>query len=595
MTEEPPPRRPIRRLSPEIVERIAAGEVVERPASVVKELLENAIDAGATSVVVRLTNGGLDRIEIADDGEGIPPTELELAIERHATSKLAPDGPVEGIDTLGFRGEALAAIATVSRFRLLSRTPDREVAEGLSVVGGTVAGRFLSPRAAGTTVEVEELFFNTPARRKFLKGAAAEQLEVVRAVERTYLAHPRVTLRVESEGREIANYPVATELADAAARVLGPEFRHHSFAVLGEISGGRLFGVLGRPMLSASTARSLYLAVNGRAVTSRPIQQAVRAAFGDYLPRTRFPVGALHLEIPRDRLDVNVHPTKREVRIVKEREVAESIRIRVREGLISAPSVAEVGPRRPTTNATTLPSGEIGPEPRAGLPALVPPLAATARETAHGQRRLGNPSRGATEVRAGPARPRLSLLGCVQELYWVAATEEGLVLIDQHAASERVLYDALRRDGTLARQALVDPVAVRLTGAQRATLRARSGEVARAGFEVEPFGPETFRVRSVPSYRGRRARVEALTELLDELAAGGRPTVPNGLEERTAATLACHAAIRAGDTVGVEEFARVLDALAVLPGAPPTCPHGRPILLRIPRSRLDRWFLRSGP
>ena len=193
MTEAPPTsRRPIRRLSNETVERIAAGEVVERPASVVKELVENAVDAGASTVTVRLTGGGLERVEVADDGWGIPSGELELAVERHATSKLAPEGPVERIGTLGFRGEALAAIASVSRFRLLSRPSDREVAEGISVVGGVLAGRFRAPRAPGTTVEVEDLFFNTPARRKFLKGAPAEQVEVLQTVERLYLARPQV-------------------------------------------------------------------------------------------------------------------------------------------------------------------------------------------------------------------------------------------------------------------------------------------------------------------------------------------------------------------------------------------------------------------
>jgi DNA mismatch repair protein MutL len=589
----PPARRPIRRLAPETVKRIAAGEVVERPSSVVKELVENALDAGATAVTVRIDGGGIDRIEVADDGVGIPPDELELAVERHATNKIAPDGPVEEIGTLGFRGEALAAIGSVARLRLLSRPPDREVGEGISVVGGSAAGRFAAPRAPGTTVEVEDLFFNTPARRKFLKSPASEQVDVVQTLERIYLARPRLTLRLESEGRELSTYPATPDLKDAATRVLGPEFLHGSFAAGGEIPGGRLYGVLGRPSLAAASSRGLHLAVNGRPIVSRPLQQAVRAAFGDYLPRTRFPVGVLHLELELDRLDVNVHPTKREVRFERERELAEAIRVRVREGLISAPQVAELPRTVPAAGVRT---------PRRSLPYApgVPPRARATPSSAEAvgiQRTLEGaaPPGPAAHVSGLRGHPTLRLLGCLEALYWAAEGDDGLVLIDQHAASERVLFELLLHDRPLARQTLVEPATIRLTGAQRAALGAHGIAVARSGFDVEPFGPETYRVRSVPSFRGRRARPEAVAELLDELAGGGRPTSPDGLAERTAATLACHAAIRAGDVVSAEEFSRVLRALYALPEAAYACPHGRPILLAISRSRLDRWFLRSGP
>jgi DNA mismatch repair protein MutL len=580
-----PLRRPIRRLSSETVERIAAGEVVERPASVVKELVENALDAGASTVTVRIVGGGLERVEVADDGTGIPADELELAVERHATNKLEPEGPVERIGTLGFRGEALAAIASVSRFRLLSRPPDREVAEGISVVGGAIAGRFSAARAPGTTVEVEDLFFNTPARRKFLKSPPAEQVEVLQTVERLYLARPQVGLRVESEGHEVATYPPAHGLRDAAARVLGPGFLTTSFELNAEIPGGRLFGALGRPEAAVASSRGLFLAVNGRSITSRPVAQAVRVAYGDYLPRTRFPVGVLHLEVAADRLDVNVHPTKREVRFAREREVLDAIRLRVREALVGAPQVGELPARREA----------VRPAVGTGLGAREVPAPSAAPTGV--QRTL----EGAVEPRAPsvlPAaggHPPLKLLGCLHALYWVAESDEGLVLIDQHAASERVVYEELLRAGALQRQTLVAPVTLHLTGGQRSTLEAHAETVRSAGFDIEPFGPDTFLLRSVPSYRGRSVRAEAVVELLDELAAGGRPTLPDGLEERRAATVACHAALRAGDVVETEEFSRVLSALHALSEPAYSCPHGRPIVLGIPRTRLDRWFLRSAP
>jgi DNA mismatch repair protein MutL len=579
------PHHPIRRLSSETVERIAAGEVVERPASVVKELVENAVDANAATVTIRLQGGGLDRVEVADDGSGIPADELELAVERHATSKLDPDGPVERIGTLGFRGEALAAIASVSRFRLLSRPPDREVAEGISVVGGAIAGRFSAARAPGTTVEVEDLFFNTPARRKFLKSPPAEQVEVLQTVERLYLAQPQVGLRVESEGREVATYPPAHGLKDAAARVLGPGFLTSSFELNAEIPGGRLFGALGRPEVAVATSRGLFLAVNGRSITSRPLAQAVRVAFGDYLPRSRFPVGVLHLEVAADRLDVNVHPTKREVRFAREREVMDAVRIRVREALVGAPQVAGLAATRAAPPPTALPGS--GGRSTSVPPPLLPGL----QRTLDGALEIRAPS----AVPAAGGHPRLQLLGCLHALYWVAESDEGLVLIDQHAASERVVYEELLRRGTLQRQTLVAPIPLHLTGAQRSALEAHGETVRSAGFEIEPFGPESFLLRSVPSYRGRSARAEGVLELLDELASGGRPTLPDGLEERRAASVACHAALRAGDVVEAEEFSRVLAALHALPEAAYSCPHGRPIVIAIPRTRLDHWFLRSGP
>ncbi len=586
MSDAAPVRRPIRRLAAGTVERIAAGEVVERPGSVVKELLENSLDAGATRVTVRVENGGLDRIEVEDDGNGIPAEELALAVERHATSKLDPDGPIERIASLGFRGEALAAVATVSRLRLVSRPPDREVAAGVSVVGGALVGRFEAPRAPGTTVEVEGLFFNTPARQKFLKSPASELVDVVQTVERMYLARPSVSFRVESEGREVAIYPAARSVGDAAARVLGPELRSAFVPVSAELPGGRLFGAVGLPSATAASARGIFFAVNGRPIQSRPLAQAVRIAYEDRIPKSRFPLAVLHLEIADDRLDVNVHPTKREVRFVRERDVADAVRHGVRSALVASPGLTGARDPAPAADAPL-----IAFAPAAG-PGPGPPVAvgATGQRTLDGE--SGAPPR-AVESRG--VHPRLDLLGCLDALYWVATSDDGFVLIDQHAASERVVFERLRREGVLARQTLVEPVLVELTGSQRAALTEHADDVRAAGFEVEAFGPATHRVRSVPSYRGRRAGAEALGELLGELASGGRPTLPDGLEARRAATIACHAAIRAGDLVARDTMVRVLEELYALPDNAYACPHGRPILVRFPRARLDRFFLRSGP
>jgi DNA mismatch repair protein MutL len=579
-------RRAIQRLDPATVERIAAGEVVERPASVVKELVENAIDAGATSVTIVLEAGGTDRLEVSDDGSGIPAGELALALERHATSKIDPVGPIDRIASLGFRGEALAAIATVSRLRLVSRPAEAEHATGLTDLSGALGSPFAAARAVGTTVEVSDLFFNTPARRKFLKSPAVEQLEVLRTVERLYLAQPSVSFRVLAEDREIAQYPAETNLHDAAARVLGSDLLGAACPIEAEIPGGRVVGVVGRPSLAAPTSRRLFLSVNGRAVESRSLAQAVRLGFGEFLPRTRYPIGVLHLEIDPERIDVNVDPTKRTVRFAREREVADALRLRVREALLDAPRVADLSER----------TGADVPVAADGPGVLRPFPFSSVRTPAGAQRTLEGIAAGSkpTAVPAAPGRPALVLLGCLDALYWVATSEEGLLIIDQHAASERVVFDFLRRHGAFHRQILVEPITIRLSGAQRATLAAHEETVRLAGFGIEPFGPDDVRLRSVPSYRGKWARPDSLLGLLDELAEGGRPTVPDGLAERMTATIACHSSIRGGEVVTPEEFVRVLRALYELPEASYACPHGRPIAVRVPRGRLDRWFLRSG-
>jgi DNA mismatch repair protein MutL len=581
--------RPIRRLDEETVRRIAAGEVVERPASVVKELVENAIDAGATEVQVRLEGGGLEAIVVDDDGSGIRPDDLPLAIERYATSKLDRPEDLEIVVTLGFRGEALAAIGAVSRLRILSRPGGLGEAHGISLVAGQAAGLFVEGRSPGTTVEVRDLFFNTPARRKFLHAPAAEQLEVAATIERLYLARPAVGLTLANEHGEMLRLPASTSLADAAARVLGPEFLAASFPLRSGAGARFSFrGLLSRPALSRSNAQGLHLSVNGRVIQSRLLTQSVRQAYTDYLPRGRFPMGMVHLEIEPAAVDVNVHPTKREVRIARERDVADALRRAVRDALVATPHVADTpaAPAEPERMALgrARPAEDMlegGDGDRIGVP------------TGAGTQTVLDRPEAAAAIAATGRHPALRLIGPIFDLYWLAESEGSLVLLDQHAASERVLFEQLRASGRLARQELVVPVRLEL-GARRAEVLAlHADDVRRAGFEVEPFGANAYRILAVPSYRGRRVRAEQLLALLDEVGDGGRATVPDGIAERTDASIACHAAIRAGDVVAPEEIQRVVEALYALPEASYACPHGRPILIRFPRGRVDRWFLRS--
>jgi DNA mismatch repair protein MutL len=579
--------RPIRRLDEETVRRISAGEVVERPASVVKELVENAVDAGATEVRVRLEGGGIETIAVDDDGTGIRPEDLPLALERYATSKLERPEDLEVVTTLGFRGEALAAIGAVSHLRILSRPAALGEAHGISWVAGQAAGRFEEGRAPGTSVEVRDLFFNTPARRKFLHAAASEQVEVAATIERLYLARPTVGLTLSNEHGELLRLPPSRTLHDAAARVLGPEFIAQSYALRQGTGAPVTFrGILSRPALSRSNAQGLYLSVNGRVVQSRLLAQSVRQAYTDYLPRGRFPLGIVHLDVEPTAVDVNVHPTKREVRIARERDVADALRRSVRDALVATPQIAD----RPAAPAEPEPMEPFGRGPLA--PPAVGGTASTASEPVAVQRRLDAPGVPAT-VPATGRHPALRLIGPIFDLYWLAESDGSLILLDQHAASERVLFEQLRASGRLARQELVAPVRLELGPRRAEVLALHADDVRRAGFDVEPFGAGAYRILAVPSYRGRRVRAEQLLALLDEVGDGGRATVPDGIAERTNASIACHAAIRAGDVVAAEEIQRVVEALYALPEASYACPHGRPILLRFPRGRVDRWFLRS--
>ncbi|MCI4357822.1 MAG: DNA mismatch repair endonuclease MutL [Thermoplasmata archaeon] len=589
-------RRPIHRLKPATVARIAAGEVVESTASVVKELVENAYDAGGSEVRVEIWGGGTERIRVSDNGSGILPEELALAVERHATSKLSDSEDLDTVATLGFRGEALASIGAVSHLSIRSRTALSDSAHGIRVDGGEVSGEYEEGGPPGTTVDVRDLFYNTPARRKFLRSPAAEQVEVTRVVGALYLARPGIALSLSSEGQEIARYPATGSLSDAVVRVLGEELLGQTLEVradpLGE-EGLAVTAVLARPTVSRGTSSALYLSVNGRIVASRTLQVAVRLAYEDYLPKNRFPLGTVHLVVDPSRLDVNVHPTKREVRIAREREVAEALRRAVRGSLQGTAAVSDPVSAAPRPYFPSVGTG--GPRPtEPPRVALAGSLGGGSGGGATSQARL-EPAAPPRAVDPSGGHPRLRLLGSLFHLYWVAESEASLVLIDQHAASERVVYDSLRADGRLARQELVSPVTLTLSARQSAAWAANREEIDAAGFEVESFGGSSFRVASTPVFRGRLARAETLPELLDELADGGRSSAPNDWVERRAASLACHAAVRGGDAISAEEMGRILEALYRLPGASYACPHGRPILVRLDRRRLDQWFLRSTP
>jgi len=585
----------IRRLPEATINRIAAGEVIERPASVVKELVENALDAGARRIEVAIRGGGRTLVSVADDGCGMGPDELALAVERHATSKL-PDDDLLRIATLGFRGEALPSIGAVARLTLTSRPAGAAEAWTMTVEGGAKRGPAPAAGLQGTRVEVRDLFYATPARLKFLKSERAEVERARDAVEALAMAHPGVAFTVAVDDKPPLRLPAAHgDLFDARnarlADVLGRAFVDNALAVDVPRGGIRLVGLIGLPTFSRATAQAQHLFVNGRPVKDRQLLGAVRAAYQDVLARDRHPVLALFLEVPPDEVDVNVHPAKAEVRF----RDASLVRSLVVGGLRA--TLEQAGVRTATTVASAaLERAHPGAWPVTDAPSWRPPGVAetAALYQAPLAPDLARPS--APAVAPAASEPSTHPLGAARaqlhDTYIVAQTPEGLVIVDQHAAHERLVYErmkaALAARG-VARQALLIPEVVELGEAAAARLAERAPELAELGLVVEAFGPGAVMVREVPALLGQTDVQGLVRDLADELA---EMDTTLGLRERLAeicSTLACHGSVRAGRRLTQPEMDALLRAMEVTPNAG-QCNHGRPTYVALRLADIEKLF-----
>ena len=587
----------IRRLPEHLINRIAAGEVVERPASALKELVENAIDAGATRISVTLGDGGLASVEVADDGCGMMPAEMVLALERHATSKL-PDDAIEAVETLGFRGEALPSIASVARLTVESRVKG---ADGWRRVvdNGVVAAEGPAALPPGTRVRMEALFERVPARRKFLRSARSEYAACVDVVKRLAMARPEIGFTLEHDGRRVLSVPPGESEPQRVAALTDRELAGNS-VVLDHVRGEvRLEGVAGLPTFNRGVADHQYLFVNGRPVRDRLLVGAVRAAYQEMLARDRHPVVALFITLPGSEVDVNVHPAKTEVRF---REPA-LIRGLIVGGLRAALDAAgHRSVQRPAADALAAWQSE----PMASsAPALPLPVE---------QRQYGvwdsRPSfsyapaapapqgRAEVAVAAPPAaveHPLGIARGQVAATYIVAEAEDGLVLIDQHAAHERLVLERMRRamaDGGVASQALLLPEVVELdeTGCDR--LETRLEELAAMGLELDRFGPRAMLVRAVPAMLGRTDVRGLVTDLADELAAYDEALSLREKLDHVASTMACHGSVRAGRILSVAEMNALLREMEVTPHSG-QCNHGRPTWVKLGHGDIEKLFGRK--
>ena len=600
-------RRPIRELPDELISQIAAGEVVERPASVVRELVDNALDAGATQVVVRLVEGGVRLISVEDDGMGLLPADMPLALRRHATSKISNLHDLESVATMGFRGEALAAIAAVSELSITSRTAEQDHAMQLDARSGELRP---AARNTGTTVEVKELFFSTPARRKFLKSTATELAHCLESLRRHALARPDVGFALWHDGKLVAQWRAHTHdnaLDSRLGDVLGAEFVNNSVAVDHVHSGMRVLGRAGLPDAARSRADHQFAYVNGRYVRDRVLGHAARSAYEDVLHGQRQPVYALYLSIDPARVDVNVHPTKIEVRFRDSREAHQA----VQHALTQALSVSRAGQAMSTSSALASHTDRAqaisalqtfgkpaATDLQSGLPWQAPSQGHAVNDLAqlwqpsvlHTQ----SPSVEFTRLPEGDW-PLGKALAQLQGVYILAENAQGLVVVDMHAAHERIVYERLKiqlAEHQMQAQALLIPASFAATPEEIATVENHAATLSELGLAIEPLSAQSLVVRSVPASLAQGDAVALSRNVLAELAQHDAHNVLQRARDDVLAAMACHGAVRANRQLTLQEMNALLRQMEVTERAD-QCNHGRPTWRQLGMRDLDSLFLRG--
>ena len=615
----------IRKLPPDLVNQIAAGEVVERASSVVKELVENSVDAGARQIDVEIEAGGRKRIAVHDDGRGVRADQLPLAIASHATSKIVSGEDLLRVGSYGFRGEALASIASISRFRILSRPHDAEVGAEITCEGGTIGEVRPKSRAPGTTIEARDLFYNTPARRKFLKSDATEVGHVVEAVLRLSLARTDIGFSLQTGGRKSLKIAAQSSLRDRIAEGYGRELAQSLLRVERESMGLRISGFLAPPDQARARSRLQQLFINGRYVRDRTVQGAVRRAYHDFLAESLQPIYFLFLEVDPAEIDCNVHPTKIEVRLRNSSDIFRFVlaavdrclrdadlapRVRMRPfPLAGGPTGGQRGVLPSATGIAPVPATEVhepspgsSPPRPSSFPAAASSPPAPTVPDAQGElfAALTETSAPAdsTAPAAAPAPLRMIPGRYVQVLktYLVTACEEGLLILDQHALHERVLYRQLRRewnDKAIQSQRLLTPLRVELSVQDVAVLSEAESILAQVGVEVAPFGNHEVAVSAVPAC----LKIKKVEDLLQRILSFLREERPHGrlddFADRMLFTMACHRAVRAGDPLNEKQI-EVLLAEAETVEHTHTCPHGRPTRIVVPAAELENLFKRRG-
>jgi DNA mismatch repair protein MutL len=582
---------PIKVLEPELATQIAAGEVVERPVSVVKELVENCLDAGATQITVEIKGGGVEQVRVIDDGEGIPANQVALAFQHHATSKLTHQEQLDSIGTLGFRGEAIPSIAAVSQMTLTTRSRDAGGGQQVQYQWGKKFSESPQGCSPGTAVTVRDLFGNLPARRKFLKSNSAETSRIRELIDRYALAYPEVRFQLTVEGRTSVATPGSGNPAEALLSVYQPDIASGMLRVQADDleSDYGVDGFASAPRLNRANRTYMTFFINRRWIQSRMLSFALEEAYHGLLPERRYPLASLNLTLPYSDVDVNSHPAKREVRFLDESKVYSTLQRAVRAALIADSPVPVLG--RSGSDINQLSSANAAASPSFFRSAF--DLSGSSGRRSVGS--IGSRTNLGSVPLADPgftpqqALPALRVVGQVRLTYIVAEGPDGMYLLDQHAAHERVLFDRIVRKGSdrsPVSQSLLSPMTVEMTPAQTEVLHTNLAFLASYGFELEPFGENSYLLRAVPSVMTSQNPARSLVDILDMVAFEG---LLRQHDDILAASIACHSAIRAGKALTEPEMRALLEELEVTDN-PHTCPHGRPTLIHFSEYQMDREF-----
>ncbi len=567
-------------LDESIASKIAAGEVIERPASVVKELVENALDAGARRIEVEIQEAGRGLIRVTDDGSGMTREDAVLSLQRHATSKLRTADDLFNITTLGFRGEALPSIASVSHLTLVTRTADSDSATRLVAIGGEVVELEEVGAPIGTQISISRLFYNTPARLKFLRRDAAESAQIEDTVTRFLFSHPGTALQLRLEGRDLLHHPGSADLRGAVLAAWGRELSEALLPVGLQGAGLSVSGLISPPSLHRAGRSQQFIFVNRRWIRNRMLTHGLEEAYRGLIPDKRFPVAVLLVEVDPQAVDVNVHPTKAEVRLSREQEVHHLVINAVRTALAGETAAPGLHPTIEASSSLTGPNITPSSQPRDFGEGWAGTIAA--------------PSVFSPAFQAANGNLQLRPLAQLRDTYILAESRAGLLLVDQHRAQERIFYERFTEARLSQRppsQALLSPASVQLRAQEAVVIAEQLEELSALGFEVEPFGTDAFLVRAVPAEFKNDVASELLRELAEELCTDSANRTLERRREKLLITLSCRSAIKAGDRLSYEEMAELLRNLAAT-ARPYTCPHGWPIVMTISHFEIDRKFNR---
>lgn len=603
------------------INKIAAGEVVERPASVVKELLDNSIDAEATEIRVEVKGAGTDLITVTDNGRGMSREDSTLAFTKHATSKIGHIEDLERVLTLGFRGEAISSIAAVAKVYLTTREKGSISGTKVVVSGGSIENVLEVGAAPGTTISVESLFYNTPARKKYLKSMRTELAHITDVVTRHAFGHPEISFTLISDGKVLVRSPTSGDIFDSIVYLLGSESAKKLIPVEFKSDIVKISGYISKPELSRSGTDLQYFFINGRGISSKSISNAVRLGYYNLIPKGRFPVAVLDLELDLSEVDVNVHPAKRYVRMSHEREVCDAVTLAVENALKAEQLVPEISlPEKKPVQAVFVekaeemleerPEGTNEPNREEKLELEVPvpenkisplireeeePYHFTARDT---EKRLKRSERVLSKTPKKPERAptgldKARIVGQVNELYIIVELENGLVIVDQHAAHERVMYEQICDISSSGWQELITPVTLDLTSKEKVLLEEYIPYLEEMGFAISEFGPNSYVVTTVPALLGKMESAELIHDIIIDLLSTGRVKNDTGMFDNLCKTMSCRAAIKAGAGCSMGQMESLLKQLDMADN-PYTCPHGRPTMISFTRAELDKLFKRTG-